>query len=75
MGQDVIKVYCGAQFSLALTKSGAVFSWYVLPNLLSLSQVSIEPCYEKTVFLHMRKQTQISFAVTAKLISAFVFAT
>ena len=27
MGQDVIKVYCGAQFSLALTKSGAVFSW------------------------------------------------
>ena len=29
MGQDVIKVYCGAQFSLALTKSGAVFSWYV----------------------------------------------
>ena len=31
---------------------------------------------EKTGFLHMRKtKTQISFAVTAKLISAFVFAT
>ncbi|XP_052796353.1 E3 ubiquitin-protein ligase HERC2-like isoform X2 [Mya arenaria] len=27
MGQDVIKVYCGAQFSMALTKSGSVFSW------------------------------------------------
>ncbi|XP_012936715.1 E3 ubiquitin-protein ligase HERC2 [Aplysia californica] len=27
MGQDVVKVYCGAQFSLALTKSGNVFTW------------------------------------------------
>ena len=26
-GLDVIKVYCGAQFSVALTKSGAVYSW------------------------------------------------
>ena len=33
-----------------------------------------EPRREKIGFLHMRK-TQISFAVTAKLISAFVFAT
>ena len=33
MGQDVVKVYCGAQFSLALTKSGAVFSWYIHQNL------------------------------------------
>ena len=32
-----------------------------------------EPRHEKTSFLHMRKQTQISFVVTAKLISAFVF--
>lgn len=24
---DVAKVYCGAQFSLALTKSGSVYSW------------------------------------------------
>jgi alpha-tubulin suppressor-like RCC1 family protein len=24
---DVAKVYCGAQFSLALTKSGCVYSW------------------------------------------------
>ena len=29
MGQDVVRVFCGAQFSLALTKSGVVFSWYV----------------------------------------------
>ena len=36
----------------------------------------IEPCREKTGFLHMRKtKTQISCAVTAQLISAFVFAT
>ena len=36
----------------------------------------IEPRYEKIGFLHMQKtKTQISFAVTAKLISAFVFAT
>ena len=35
-----------------------------------------EPRHEKTGFLHVRKpKTQISFAVTAKLISAFVFAT
>ena len=35
-----------------------------------------EPRYEKTGILHMRKiKTQISFAITAKLISTFVFAT
>ena len=35
---------------------------------------NMEPRREKTGFLHMRKtETQISFAVTAKLISAFVF--
>ena len=39
-------------------------------------QAVYEPRHEKTGFLHMRKtKTQISFAVTAKLISAFVFAT
>ena len=37
--------------------------------------LSNEPHREKTGFSHMRKQTQISFAVAAKLISAFVFAT
>lgn len=26
-GLDIIRVYCGAQFSLALTKSGALYSW------------------------------------------------
>ena len=35
----------------------------------------IEPRREKTGFMHIRKQkTLISFAVTEKLISAFVFA-
>ena len=38
--------------------------------------VTIEPPREKTNVLHMRKKrTQISFAVTAKLICVFVFAT
>ena len=36
---------------------------------------TFEPRREKTNILHMQKtKTQISFAVTAKLISAFVFA-
>ena len=35
-----------------------------------------EPCYEKTgFFAYAKTKTQISFAVTAKLISAFVSAT
>ena len=34
-----------------------------------------EPPQEKTSNLHMRKQRQINFAVTAKLISAFVSTT
>ena len=39
------------------------------------NKVLFEPRHEKTGFLHMPKtKTQISFAVTAKLISAFVFA-
>lgn len=29
IGLDVCKVECGSQFSVALTKSGAVFTWYV----------------------------------------------
>ena len=37
--------------------------------------ISNEPCHEKTGFLHYAKtKTQISFAVAAKLITAFVFA-
>ena len=41
-----------------------------------LNRDIFEPRREKTGFLHMRKtKTQISFAVTAKLIRAFVFAT
>ena len=36
----------------------------------------LEPLYEKTIFLHYAKtKTQISFAVTAKLISTFVLST
>lgn len=28
-GQGVMKVECGSQFSVALTRSGAVYTWYV----------------------------------------------
>lgn len=28
-GLGVVKVECGSQFSVALTKSGAVYTWYV----------------------------------------------
>ena len=40
-------------------------------------KVSYEPRHEKTSFLHIcaKTKTQISFVVTAKLISVFVFAT
>ena len=46
-------------------------------HCVDLSSASLyEPRHEKTGFLHMQKtKTQISFAVTAKLISVFVFAT
>ena len=38
--------------------------------------LTYEPRHEKTVFcIYAKTKTQISFAVTAKLISAFVFAT
>lgn len=30
-GLGVVKVECGSQFSVALTKSGAVYTWYELP--------------------------------------------
>lgn len=31
-GQGVCQIECGAQFSLALTKSGVVWTWYVDPG-------------------------------------------
>ena len=44
--------------------------------LLDQQLLPYEPRHEKTRFLSMRKKkAQISFAVTAKLISVFVFAT
>ena len=47
------------------------------PLLSTCSLSIIEPRYEKTGFQHnyVKTKTQISFMVTAKLISAFVFAT
>ena len=39
-----------------------------------ISLTKYEPRYEKTAFLHMKTKMQITCAVTAQLISAFVFA-
>ena len=48
----------------------------MLNIVITFKTVSLifEPRCEKTGFLHMRKKTQISCAVTAQLTSAFVFA-
>ena len=43
-------------------------------HILLIQEINELP-HEKTNNLHMQKQTQISFAVTVKLISAYVFAT
>ena len=51
------------------------FKRFSKPIMVIIEKISYEPRHEKTNILHMRKKkTQISFAVTAKLISAFVFA-
>ena len=47
--------------------------WVFMIQIFCENIFIYEPCHEKTGFLHMQKKTQISFAVTAKLISAFVF--
>ena len=62
---------------LFLQNHGSVQNIYIKVGCKGLYIARIcEPRHEKTSSLHMRKQkTQISFAVTAKLISAFVFAT
>ena len=51
-------------------------NWVFFTREIRAGHILFEPCYEKTGILHfMRKQkTQISCAVTAQLISAFVFA-
>ena len=48
---------------------------YLIERSLEAAGISslYEPCFEKTGFLHMRKQSR-SRAVTAQLIRAFVFA-
>ena len=57
--------------------SSAVYSWFVLScSDMQILLLTLEPPHEKTNNLHRQKtKPQISFAVTAKLISAFVFAT
>ena len=59
-------------------KDADLMSGYVIHvsyHLLFSKVIIYEPRREKTGFLHMRKQRRRSaFAVTAKLISAFVFA-
>ena len=52
-----------------------LFTGTLNKNQNKTKQILYEPRRERTGFLHMRKKkTQISFAVTAELIGAFVFA-
>ena len=63
--------YCQIAFC-----QNSIRSACVVDNCSFIVKLLYEPRYEKTGFLHMRKQkAQISYAVTAQLISAFVFAT
>ena len=49
---------------------------HCLNFILNIVTVTYEPCHEKTSLpTQVKTKTQISFAVTAKLISTFVFAT
>ena len=61
-------VCCGSQVCLLLISSSVVISPYVREDM---SRVVRKPAFCKNA----KTKTQISFAVTAKLISAFVFAT
>ena len=50
--------------------------YYNVHYLLDFTLFEIELCHEKMrIFAYAKTKTQISFAVTAKLISAFVSAT
>ena len=58
---------------LRILTGGATYFVFVVSNL---SFVQYEPRSEKNrLFAYAKTNTQISFAVTAKLISVFVFAT
>lgn len=56
-GQGVCQIECGAQFSLALTKSGVVWTWYVhFFSVTAKCGVCGKPCAQprllvKTYFL------------------------
>ena len=66
---------CDKSYNLDFTSSKDSDQLGHPASVISLCCALNEPRHEKTGFLHMRKQTQISFAVAAKLISAFVFTT
>jgi len=40
-GMAVVKVECGSQFSVALTKSGAVYTWQVLISVILLTLIHL----------------------------------
>ena len=84
----MVMLGCRLHFYEISTKLGAVIyfshpQWAVAKiknrmtrNIKKETDVHFEPPHGKTNNLHRRKtKAQISFAVTAKLISAFVFAT
>ena len=61
---------------LNVANAKAMIRCVVTSQLICNFVLSYEPCHEKTgFFAYAKTKTQISFEVTAKLISAFVFAT
>ena len=63
--------YYGFLFELLISTHNTHFSWQNNPSTTTKWAAS----YENRSFAYAKTKTQISFAVTAKLISAFVFAT
>ena len=68
---------CDANAQTANSSEGGCRCVHVLgTGNLPLRTTYIEPCLEKNrIFTYAKTKAQISFAVAAKLISAFVFAT
>lgn len=53
-GLGVVKVECGSQFSVALTKSGAVYTWYVWCSALPKIRHGLTVVTEEMAQLRIR---------------------
>ena len=73
MGLTVAPVYSDLQLNSCMQTKSAIL-WGQTTVYLSCRNYLYEPRCERAGFLHAKTKTQISFAITAKLIGAFVFA-